>query len=178
MNLTTNNKCSRCGQCCNPNNPITLEEYYIIKDYIKKNNIKPHRVRPDKDGNVYLTCVFNDTENKCCTIYPVRPKVCRNYICSRNPLRIEIDKRIYDKRADINGCHIDRFIPFDLLFYDDIATTIYILFNLFGITSKDALIKKLIALGSDQKFLTEHNLTNTMQIAEAILRGDLFRKEW
>ena len=112
-----NGKCSNCGDCCIPWLPLTNEEIKVIKDYISKHNIKP--IPLQEGNNYYLDCCFHDRKNKRCTIYPVRPEVCRNFICSASNKKIKKDRYYYDKRADVNGVHLDKFTTMDLLFYDD-----------------------------------------------------------
>ena len=112
-----NGKCSNCGNCCIPWLPLTNEEIKVIKDYISKHNIKP--IPLQEGNNYYLDCCFHDRKNKRCTIYPVRPEVCRNFICSASNKKIKKDRYYYDKRADVNGVHLDKFTTMDLLFYDD-----------------------------------------------------------
>ena len=112
-----NGKCSNCGNCCIPWLPLTNEEIKVIKDYISKHNIKP--IPLQEGNNYYLDCCFHDRKNKRCTIYPVRPEVCRNFICSASNSKIKKDRYYYDKRADVNGVHLDKFTTMDLLFYDD-----------------------------------------------------------
>ena len=118
MDFTCNGKCSNCGNCCVPYLPITTQEYKIIKRYIKKHNIKEIRPRYEGD-NVYISCPFRDYKNKRCTIYPVRPEVCRKFLCSKSELEIDTNRRYYDLRADINGNTSNPFTPMDLLFYDN-----------------------------------------------------------
>lgn len=112
-----NGKCSNCGDCCIPWLPLTNEEIKVIKDYISKHNIKPIPLR--EGNNYYFDCCFHDRKNKRCTIYPVRPEVCRNFICSASNKKIKKDRYYYDNRADVNGVHLDKFTTMDLLFYDD-----------------------------------------------------------
>ena len=112
-----NGKCSNCGNCCIPWLPLNNEEIKVIKDYISKHNIKP--IPLQEGNNYYLDCCFHDRKNKRCTIYPVRPEVCRNFICSASNKKIKKDRYYYDKRADVNGVHLDKFTTMDLLFYDD-----------------------------------------------------------
>ena len=125
VNMTCNGKCSNCGGCCNPWNPITQEEANKIRRYIKKHKIKYIPMEPDEHHNIWFDCCFHDRKNKKCLIYPVRPEVCRKFICSNSLAKIDKNKIYYDERADINGKHLDRFFPFDLLFYDDPRTLFY-----------------------------------------------------
>jgi len=83
---TTNGHCSNCGGCCTNLLPVTEKEIFEIKKFIKRNNIKAcnkiNRIlaKPTVD----LTCPFRDEENQICTIYSVRPKICRGFMCRHN----------------------------------------------------------------------------------------------
>ena len=73
------NFCKSCGGCCGPV-PVTAKEKEIILLYMKNNNINPEKKSE-------LDCKFLD-ENKRCSIYPVRPSVCKlfgGYINLRCP---------------------------------------------------------------------------------------------
>lgn len=84
-NLTDNGKCTGCGGCCSNLLPMTDEEIAIIRKYIKRNGIKEHKhLVPLKKPSIDITCPFlNDSKSKDkCTIYEVRPAICRCFICS------------------------------------------------------------------------------------------------
>ena len=84
-NLTCSGKCTGCGQCCSNLLPMTDDEISTIKKYIKKNRIKEHNhiVAPLAAPIIDMTCPFLDDSKSCekCTIYEVRPKICRDFIC-------------------------------------------------------------------------------------------------
>lgn len=168
--------CSNCGECCIPNLPITLDEYYIIKDYIKENNIKAYPVKPDGD-NLRLDCPFHDRDKMCCTIYPVRPEACRSFICSDSSCNIDKQRKYNDERADINGKHLNRFVCMDLLFYDNPITTILMVNHLFKPRDEKQFINILLQLGKDQEFFKKYDIPNCFDIAEAIVRGDIVLTE-
>lgn len=174
MNHTCNKQCSRCGQCCGPCNPITLNEYKVIKNYIREQDIKPREIKVEND-TLDLRCVFYDTKNKCCTIYPVRPEVCKEYKCDNPEFVTSFNRSFYDKRADINGNHLTRFIPFDLLFYDIPITAIMIASK--QCKSQEQLIQLLRNLSSDKKFFDKYKLPSCNDIADAIINGDI-ELEW
>lgn len=82
---TDNGKCTGCGACCSNMLPMTDKEIEVIRRYIKKHNIKEcghgiPLVNPISD----MTCPFLDSGKKTekCTIYEVRPAICRCFICS------------------------------------------------------------------------------------------------
>ena len=171
---TINGKCSRCGGCCLANPPITLQEYYTIKDYIAKK--KPlYLLQKPYNNSMRFDCCFH--VNGGCTIYPVRPAVCRNFLCSHTPEVEHKDKLFYDKRADINGNHYNRFIPMDLLFYDYPVTTMLMCTSghiCKPCKTQEELIMRLRMLGADREFFKKHpDIPNTNQIADAIINGDI-----
>lgn len=84
--LTENGKCTQCGECCSNCLPMTKKEISIIKDYIKVHKVAEqlHTVclrEPAFD----MTCPFLDItkDKEKCTIYKVRPRICRDFICCR-----------------------------------------------------------------------------------------------
>lgn len=174
-NFTCNGKCSRCGECCTPLIPITLKEYKTIKKYIKKHDIKPSNTL--RGDNFYVKCCFYDFEEKKCKINEVKPEVCKNFMCNSSKEKIEKDIKYYDKRADINGEHIDRFVPMDLLFYDYPIMLLMILSNLTNFNNENQLIERLKELGSDRKFFEKNNITSTYEVAEAIEDGRI-KLDW
>jgi len=176
--FTCNGECSRCGECCTPLLPITLDEYYIIKDYIKKNKIEPtNMVRPE---GIYIKCPFYDFDNKICKIYEVRPEVCRAFSCANKYRLIAKNRKYYDARADINGDHLDRFVPFDLLFYDNPIMSIIIAHAELKAKTPEEIVATLFQLGSDQEFFKKYKIPNTSEVAAAIIKKDIkfeFEKE-
>lgn len=82
---TENGKCIGCGACCSTLLPVSQKEIKEIKRYIKKNHIQEQRHNyPVKNLRFELTCPFlNDSKrNNKCEIYPVRPEICRSFICN------------------------------------------------------------------------------------------------
>lgn len=83
--FTKNGKCSNCGGCCSATLPMSKKELKTIKDYVKKNKVKTHTHKNIVlEDIVDLTCPFRNEEQKKCEIYPVRPWICRKFICN-NP---------------------------------------------------------------------------------------------
>ena len=78
-------KCSNCGNCCNDFLPLTNADINRIKQYIKKNNIKPinHALRILSIINIDMMCPFRNEEEKKCNIYEVRPEVCKKFFCHK-----------------------------------------------------------------------------------------------
>ena len=97
INKTCDGKCSNCGGCCADILPIDENEMRIIKDYIKKHKIK-ECVHLNCFQRVDLTCPFRDNKNKICTIYPVRPAICKTFICSKPQPDIERDRALFHQK--------------------------------------------------------------------------------
>lgn len=92
-NLTKDGKCSACGNCCSNLLPMSKKEIRTIHDYIRKNNIRESKhILPVAKQPYDMTCPFRDNGKKICTIYPVRPEICRQFIC-------DSEKRVKHNRA-------------------------------------------------------------------------------
>lgn len=84
FNFTINGKCSQCGKCCSNILPMSDKEIRAIHKYIDKNGITERKhLLPTANPCLDMTCPFLDTDKKCekCAIYPVRPAICRQFIC-------------------------------------------------------------------------------------------------
>lgn len=88
--FTKGGKCSNCGACCSDLLPISKDEVLHIKAYIKRHGIKEHRHNVMVGTDV--TCPFRDEANRSCTIYPVRPTICRMFMCNRTEQDIQRTK--------------------------------------------------------------------------------------
>ena len=117
--MTCDGNCSRCGNCCGLFIPFTEKELDVIKEYVKKNNIKPYDRMNKLTGQFEAHCCFYDANKKECRIYPVRPYVCRDFICSRKDWRKYRDK--YEMHGKYNSSLSKKTImgTFDDLIYDD-----------------------------------------------------------
>lgn len=83
-NMTENGKCTGCGNCCVNILPMTDREIEVIRRYIKKNHIKERKhTIPLANPFLDMTCPFLNTgkKNEKCTIYSVRPNICRKFSC-------------------------------------------------------------------------------------------------
>lgn len=180
MSVNCKGQCSRCGHCCMPCVPITLDEYYTIKDYISKNNIEYVVPQPyiTEDGKqeLDLRCCFYDKVNKKCKIYDVRPEVCRSYTCMLSSSVEEHNRVYYDKRADINGNHLDRLIPFDLLFYGSPITAIFLPHYFLDDKTKynkKVLLSFLLQSGEDREFFNKYKLNSTWDVIDGIKKKEI-----
>lgn len=76
--------CIGCGECCTDLLPTTRREIVRLRDYAKKHQLKEHRLPAGAAlESVDLTCPFRNEMTKRCEVYPVRPLICRAFICSR-----------------------------------------------------------------------------------------------
>lgn len=174
-NNTCNGQCSRCGECCMPVLPLTIDEINTIKDYIKKNNIKMNN--PIRKDGIHFTCPFYNFDEHKCDIYEVRPEVCREFLCGNPTKIIKKNKYYYDKRADINGTHWDRLVCMDLLFYGSPFLTLILIKDKLNPKDETDLLRLLYNMGKDQKFLQENKINNTFDVAKGIMDGEI-NLEW
>ena len=94
--FTRDGECSSCGNCCSDYLPMSEKECKRIRDYVKRKHIqecvhRPPTMTPVKD----MTCPFRDNEKRICTIYEVRPAICRDFRCDKPRKQIELDKKMY-----------------------------------------------------------------------------------
>lgn len=143
-NCSNNGSCSKCGECCSPFIPITWKEYKRIKKYINENNINPINIR--EGNNVYIKCTFYDRKNKRCNVYPVRPEVCKRFMCSYKQEKININRKYFDERAEING-KTWKLMPMDLLFYNKPDTLIYYIYGQYKPKNQEHFIYILNKVG-------------------------------
>ncbi len=116
VNKTCNGKCSSCGECCADILPIDDYEIKKIKDYIKTHQIKECKHIPVvcNYSVLDLTCPFRDNENKKCAIYPVRPAICRCFICSQPGPDIMRNKLLFHNKKDVHSMRHEFFGGDDL----------------------------------------------------------------
>lgn len=118
-NFTNNGKCSSCGACCSDILPISESEVQQIKAYIKKHDIKERRhLTSAKD----ITCPFRDDAKNICTIYEVRPEICRAFKCDhtiedikKSKLNFHEKNRVVFMRKEFFGNGEDVDLVKDLL---------------------------------------------------------------
>lgn len=95
--FTKDGKCSGCGNCCSNALPMSDVDIIRIKAYIIAHNITerrnhpPYAVAPEFD----MTCPFRDNSERKCTIYPVRPEICRLFICNNQKDAEKNKNRLY-----------------------------------------------------------------------------------
>ena len=83
--FSNDGKCSCCGNCCSNVLPLSNKEIKTIKKYIKKKKIKPveHDLLVKTKLSFDMICPFRDEKNKICTIYEIRPLICKMFICNK-----------------------------------------------------------------------------------------------
>lgn len=137
---TIGGKCSNCGECCTEFIPLTKEEVDKIKKHLKHNPVKiqGHLTK----NSIGVFCPFRDNINKRCTIYEVRPRVCRRFICNLSPKILEKNKTEGIQRAHYNG--IKNFISLHALFFEDYAWELQFYYTHYNCESKQDLIDVLI----------------------------------
>lgn len=114
---TCNGNCSGCGECClRLTLRLTNTEIKKIRKYIKEHDIKPQKHTPtDVPAAVLSNSLFVDTicpfldqnapQGHNCTIYPVRPIICKTYTCKmyHDPVTA---KQVFDNTvAECHGEH-------------------------------------------------------------------------
>jgi len=101
MKFAVKTECERCGECCRRDTPVILKEDILLfkKGILSEKDIytirEGEKIRSFIDGDTYYssmelikvrpifgssTCLFYDPEAGC-TIYEMRPAVCREYEC-------------------------------------------------------------------------------------------------
>ena len=107
--FTVNGKCSQCGACCSDLLPMSEKEIREIRRFIKKNGITECKhLLPTANPCIDMTCPFLDTDKKSekCRIHPVRPAICRQFICDsekkakHNRELLKQTRRIVDVRRE------------------------------------------------------------------------------
>lgn len=151
FNVIKNNcscgECSNCGECCTDFIPLSKNEVRVIKRYIKDNNI-PENVYQDSN-NIDLRCPFyvKDSE-KHCSIYPVRPQVCRGFKCCLTEEQINLNKNqchtkaFYNKFDNKKMTYNGTFISTHNLFYGNYQFELQALYSM--CKNNDELFNKLL----------------------------------
>ena len=91
-NFTKNGKCTKCGNCCTALLPMTKDELKTIQRYVKRKHILIVR----HIGGLDLTCPFRNDDLGICTIYEIRPQICRDFQCDKPQKKIDETKEQYE----------------------------------------------------------------------------------
>lgn len=82
QDFSNNGKCSNCGNCCSNFLSMTKAEINTIKKYIEEHGILEQKnVFPLANPSFDLTCPFRSEKERRCLIYPVRPAICKVFMC-------------------------------------------------------------------------------------------------
>lgn len=105
-NYTVDGECSKCGNCYSDILPLSDDEIRRIRKYgIKESKHLIPVAKPVLD----MTCPFRDNGKKICTIYEVRPEICRHFICDseqrakENRERLKKGRRVFSMREVFFG---------------------------------------------------------------------------
>ena len=82
---------------------MSQKEVEIIHKYVKENNISECRhFLPLATPAFDMTCPFLDTDKSCekCRIYPVRPEICKQFICD-NEKRVKQNRAFFHSRYNV-----------------------------------------------------------------------------
>lgn len=105
--MSKNFNCTNCGICCSIV-PITEHEFQKIKRFVKNKMTLQQIYRLKNQERTPLQCIFFDNEKRICSVYPVRPDICKMYgfykgmECHENPELATKDRRSGYKRIDKN----------------------------------------------------------------------------
>jgi|GEM_PF-1720585 len=84
--FTEDGKCSNCGGCCSNIIVLTRQELNTLTRYVSKKKMKPHSSMPlvmATENTLDMTCPFLNSEGKC-SIYHMRPMVCKTFVCNKS----------------------------------------------------------------------------------------------
>ena len=99
--FTVDGKCSNCGACCSDFLPISKHDIEQIKRYMDKHDIKECVKTVLMADTFDMTCPFRSDKDKTCTIYPVRPTICRDFRCDYPWKKISCTKKLHESRFEI-----------------------------------------------------------------------------
>ena len=81
-----------------------------LGDYAKKHQLKEHRLPAGAAlESVDLTCPFRNETTKRCEVYPVRPLICRAFICSRTLQAARKTRDLVQSDRDIHSLRWEIF---------------------------------------------------------------------
>jgi len=118
--FTKDGVCSRCTACCTDFIPLTFQEVYEIREFMKTHPVE-RTIRQDRaTGDIVMSCPFLNGDGDC-QIYEVRPGICRSFLCSRPLAELEDEKTVANIKAGYNSGYRPRtFKSLHLLFFGDV----------------------------------------------------------
>lgn len=100
--FTKNGKCSGCGNCCANFLPISDVEIERIRQYIKKHGVTEQiRRYPTAEPMIDMMCPFRNEAEKKCTIYEIRPAICRDFLCDKPDKELKANKALYHGKYSV-----------------------------------------------------------------------------
>lgn len=100
--FTQDGKCTSCGNCCSNLLPLSVKECKRILDYVQRRHIQECINCPPTSAPVLdMTCPFRDSLNKVCTIYEIRPAICRDFQCDKPRKNIQASKKLFQERYGV-----------------------------------------------------------------------------
>ena len=94
QNNTRKGKCQKCGECCSNILPLSNSEIKRLRAYITEHRIPLRDHEPD--------CPLLSPEKRC-TVYEVRPLICRVYRCNLKGLSYrDFQLMIKESRQTVN----------------------------------------------------------------------------
>lgn len=162
INRTKCGECSRCGDCCGLFIPFNDSDVDAIKKYVKAHNIKPANRLNVMTGGFEARCCFYDKTNKKCLIYPVRPYVCKDFMCDRLDWKKRRD--LYESKAKYNSTK-NRIIlaTFDDMIYNDYKPILLYLKGYCEMNNKEFDTLKLMQM---LKVLNREDILNLIKEVE------------
>lgn len=99
---TKDGECSGCGQCCSNYLPLSIKECFRIREYVRRKHIAECVNRPPTADPVQdWTCPFRDSVRGICTIYEIRPAICRDFRCDKTRKDIQASKELFHQVREI-----------------------------------------------------------------------------
>jgi len=95
--FTHDGACSRCGECCGDFLPLSAVEIDRIKTYVRKHQVK-EQINLVMDSPINFKCPFRDDSKRICTIYEVRPEICRCFMCNYEKTKIRATKQLLHQK--------------------------------------------------------------------------------
>ena len=80
---------------------MSQKEVDVIHRYIKKHHVKECKhLLPVAKPALDMTCPFRDNDKKICTIYEVRPEICKHFICD-NEQRAKHNRKLLGQTRNV-----------------------------------------------------------------------------
>ena len=98
--FTKDGKCICCGECCSDFLPVSDAEIRRIMEYVKKHKIKEY-TNVLINFPVNFKCPFRDDARRICTIYEIRPEICRSFMCNYDQDKIQENKAIFNQKYNV-----------------------------------------------------------------------------